>query len=371
MQLIHLATATALALALAACGSHPSDSSSVKEEWDGKNRPLRLSAGYVHKFSTLPVEGALPKTPWTDDYWPSYQGGIAKRWKMPDSDNFSYRAPSRGRLQRMSEADLARLSPAEKFDIFIGDYRYGTVETERNRVSPRNETWEGICHGWAPAAINFEEPKPVVLANQDGIKIPFGSSDVKALLSYYQGQIKRLPAPMLGDRCYDDIAANPARAIDPSCRDTNAGAFHIVLANQIGIRQQGFVADVTRDYMVWNQPVHAFTSRVLRTQAPSPGAAPGTVEEKLIETVMTYTVEVDPQWDALVGTPGHSDDAATYLYRVELDRNGEIIGGEWETEERPDFLWTQPRPQFEGRWSPLETIYRAAIAAQPYTDPTL
>jgi hypothetical protein len=371
MQLFQLATAAALALALAACGSHANDASSAKEEWDAQNQPLTLSAGYVHSFSQLPVEGVLEKTPWTDDYWPSYQGGIAKRWKDSSSDNFSYRTPSRGRLQRMSEADLARLSPAEKFDIFIGDYRYGTVAIERSRVSPDNQTWEGICHGWAPAAINFEEPKPVLLANQDGIKLPFGSSDVKALLSYYQGQINRTRAPILGGRCNIDLATNPARALDPACRDTNAGAFHIVLANQIGIRKQSFVADVTRDYMVWNQPVHAFTSRVLRTQEPSPGAAPGTVEEKLIETVMTYTVEVDPQWDALVGTPGHSDNSATYLYRIELDGNGEIIGGEWESEERPDFLWTQPRPEFFGRWSSLETIYRAAIAAQPYTDPTL
>lgn len=35
------------------------------------------------------------------------------------------------------------------------------------------------------AALEYAQPNPVVLTNADGIQIPFGASDVKALLTYY------------------------------------------------------------------------------------------------------------------------------------------------------------------------------------------
>jgi hypothetical protein len=30
-------------------------------------------------------------------------------------------------------------------------------------------------------------------------------------------------------------------------------------------------------------------------------------------------------------------------YRLEIDRYGNIIGGEWESEDRPDFIWQRKR----------------------------
>ena len=37
-----------------------------------------------------------------------------------------------------------------------------------------------------------------------------------------------------------------------ACEGVNAGALHILLANMVGIRKEGFIADVTRDREVWN-----------------------------------------------------------------------------------------------------------------------
>ena len=51
--------------------------------------------------------------------------------------------------------------------------------------------WAGYCHGWAPAANRFEEPLPVTVRNADGVEIPFGSSDVKALLTYFEAEVVR------------------------------------------------------------------------------------------------------------------------------------------------------------------------------------
>ncbi len=363
------ATLLATALLVTACGARPVDPSSTQEAWNAKNDPLQLSGEYERTLASLPLTGALDTTPWSDTYWPSNQAGISNRWKL-DDDPFAYVSPDFGTLLSMSIAERAVLSPAEKFDAFVGRYDYPLVQRERARTSPDRATWEGICHGWAPAALNFAEPKPILIEGANGVAIPFGSADVKALLSYYQGEMTRPKTKFLGSRCNFDLATNPEAALNPECRDTNAGAFHVVVANQLGILKQGFVADVTRDVQVWNQPIHGFSAQILAYQPPSAGAAVGTVQEAVVQTVMTYTIEVAPKWDALVGTPANPSLQAIYDYRVELDANGVIIGGEWLGEARPDFLWTQERPAFQGYFQMLGTLYEAALAGEPFADPT-
>jgi len=240
-------------------------------------------------------------------------------------------------------------------------YDYPLVFAERARTSPYAQGWEGLCHGWAAAALIFDEPKPVVMTNAHGIAIPFGSSDIKALLTYYQGQIGQSRQIVLGTRCDIDIRANPQAANSPACTDTNAGAFHIVLANQIGLMGEGFVADITRDAQVWNQPVHGFRSQIIRQQRPSRGAAFGTVKEVVVRTLMEFTVEVQPNWNPLLRTEGQANNTETYDYRLELDANDVIIGGEWLSGNRPDFLWKQAAPQIKPGWEKLELLHIKSI----------
>jgi hypothetical protein len=67
---------------------------------------------------------------------------------------------------------------------------------------------------------------------------------------------------------------------------------------------------------------------------------------------------------------GHERDAqrsVRYLYELELDRDGDIIGGEWYTHRPPDFLWTAWRPlawhtSASDRPAPLATIVEALLA---------
>lgn len=56
------------------------------------------------------------------------------------------------------------------------------------------------------------QPDAVTLKNADGITIPFGSSDVKALLSYFLAEYNTVPTPYLGERCNIDLDAYPTRA---------------------------------------------------------------------------------------------------------------------------------------------------------------
>ena len=346
------------ALALVSCGQSERinvNSARLGEAWNRENDPIKMEEGYVSDFAALPLSASLEKTPWSDSYWPSVQGGISARWQ----GGGPLFQPRLFALRMMPLERLARMSPAEKYDVYIGNYNYDTKRQERTRTRPSVESWEGICHGWAPASMLFEEPKPVTLRGANGITVPFGSSDVKALLSFYQGQVSDAPTKFLGERCNSDLERDPAAGESSSCRDTNAGAFHVVLTNMLGLKKKGFVIDRTRSSQVWNQPVWKYESRVEETTSPSPGAALGTVQEVVVSSAVTYTVEIQPQWNAL-GAKAPSA-TAQYRYRLELDGNGKIIGGEWLTSDRPDFMWMQEAPEFEGYFASLKEIYQASI----------
>ena len=356
--------------AVLSCGKSGASISPIKEAWNKANDPIQLAQDYQLSFDQLPLAGETPKRPWSDTYWPSYRSGIAVRWNGNDKTAFDYTTPTADELSQMSFSEIAKLSAAEKYDILAGRFDYPLVTRERERTSANRPTWEGICHGWSPAAINFEEPKSVTVSTIDGVAIPFGSSDVKALLSYYQGEISNANFRSIGERCDVDISNLTPDQIPIECRDTNAGAFHVVLTNQLGIMKQAFVADVTIDLEVWNQPVHGFKSKVVsRNDGASPGAARGTVAEVTIETKMMYSVEVGANWDALNGTLSQANRIKTYSYRVELNAGGEIIGGAWISEDRPDFLWQQEKPEFEGYFSKLSDLYSAAVASNGIVNP--
>lgn len=345
---------------LTGCGRPPQTSSEPTEKWDDANDPLHLGRGFQFHLAELPPSGSLAQRPWTDTYWPSYQGGIAKRWRTHDN-SFTY-SPAAQPKDLPSHA-LARLSPAEKFDLLRGNYHYPLVSSERHRTSEDSPRWEGLCHGWAPAALAYQEPQPVTMTNQDGLEIPFGSSDIKALLTYHQGIATSARARMIGLRCNDDLADVPHAGARPACRDINAGAFHLVLTNYIGLKKQGFIADVTRDAEVWNQPVYGYRSTLLKTTAPSLGAARGTASEAVVHTEMTYVVEVSPSWQPVRVGVFQGTVTKGYDYRLELDRQGRILGGVWLSADRPDFLWIQEKPEFKGEWRLLGDLYRQSIGA--------
>jgi hypothetical protein len=356
-----------LTLGLLGCGARPDSGSidsgsTVQEAWDQVNDPLRLGSGFEYRLGLLPAAARVALTPWTDTYWPSNRGGLANRW-LTGQDGFSYSVLDQQTVRSLTAAQLASLSPAEKFDILNSRYDYPLTSSERSRTSPSDQSWFGLCHGWANAAISYVEPKSVAMRNAEGLVIPFAASDVKALLTYHQGQVVTSGHFVLGGRCDYDLSTQPQAGQLPQCRDTNAGAFHVVLANYIGRFSRAFVADVTRDLQVWNQPIHEYAVTVLGYQAPSPGSAFGTVQEAVVETVVTYTVEINPQWGATNNSAAHRNASKRYQYVLELNTYGQIIGGQWLNADRPDFLWIQSTAQFSGYFTNLGPLYNAAVTS--------
>ena len=239
----------------------------------------------------------------------------------------------------------------------------------------------------------------MTVTNQDGIKVPFGASDVKALLSMHEAYHFRTPKygypsrnfGFVGEKCKaegkvpgegDSRDANtnppaPALANSTACRDVNAGAFHIVLANVIGIAGKGIVADIDRFNDVWNQPIPAFTAKIGADLPVGPEhQALGIVRRVKVDMKMYYGEELKfytPELAAqgkknfvsklpVTGTPHQLTLNRDYAYILELNASGTIIGGEWITETRPDFISMYRRDkEFRDRPVPLaalKSIYR-------------
>lgn len=347
-------------------------------KWNRSNNPDYFNpvakSRMNHNFSELPLKAELldDRLGWSETYWPSNLGGIAYRWNHPDPVPFKFKLHSKEEVLKMSEAELSQLSPAELYDIAMGDYRYRLTKKVLSKYSPKDLWWEGICHGWALAASHYPEPEKTVVVNKDGVKVPFGSSDVKGLISMHDAYNSKGFYVRVGDRCAvpgkvkgeenpedGNVGVPSARDAGRSeCADVNAGAFHIVLASMIGINSQGFVADVDRFNDVWNQPVTSYESTVVGEVALSPVDVQNGVDRKLhLKTTMTYGEELmfyTPEEAAkgelgfvskepVTGTAAQTFRSKPYEYVLELDRNGNIIGGEWISETRPDMLWLKAR----------------------------
>ena len=142
-----------------------------------------------------------------------------------------------------------------------------------------------------------------------------------------------------------------------ACRDTNAGAFHLVLAqylsdlNEVDAKRS-FVMDVTREDQVWNQPVYGFESTIEPVEnideiddPLKEFRAEGTVQIAKVTTKIQYGLERGPYVDYTEET-GSKITSKTYKYTLELDKDGFVIGGEWAvsasswgSSSAPDFLW--------------------------------
>jgi hypothetical protein len=442
-----------LALALLA-GSATSVWAAPEVAWDPVNAPTRLDPGFSPYFDEtglrVPMTAHVPNSamPYADTYWPSNRGGIAYRWNQGPWINpylvdmamhyprflpapseqarmdsaaleilreleqlspaqraalvqaanapFHYHSPSRDEARQMSRAELAQLSPTEKYDLFRGQYDYPMtrdVLTAKN-VGPMRSYWEGICHGWAPASVNHSEPLPVDVVNPDGVVIPFGSADVKALLDYMYTSPERgffglhvgnnaSAVTQMGYRCNTDLTVNPNGG-GIKCQGVNAGAFHIAMTNYIGLRHKPFVADVGHGKEIWNNPVYAYSFQVIDHSCPATVAA-GTRRCVKLHTVIRYPSDDErfgPQWDPTIGREevlvpdneapvtgdlaariavGYRYEEGKYDYWLELGEGDRILGGTWASQDRLDYLWNMTRKPFTGEFEDLARIYRPAF----------
>lgn len=361
------------------------------------------------------MEGKVDFMPWSDDYWAIARGVLGHRyadqdfqdkkndiynhgngddiWKelaefvfepismnnrQGDLSLYAYQ-PGQAPHEKYSAANKGEdLSPAEKYDLLVGDRNYTLTKQSWNegyyyyKAYNKVENWMGICHGWAPAAYMMDRPaKSIEVKSVDGKLIKFRPSDIKALGSLLWAKTSNA-TNFIGGRCNDKDPAkddDTGRIKSQDCFDNNPGSWHMSVANQIGKSKRSMVMDATFDYEVWNHPIVSYSYRYFNPEKMeyANSLADAKISKKAfksdkfteyrknkpnhyqkiksfvgIQMEVKYAVETHPtRMDTdHVSRDGHN--VVHYTYDLELDKNGKIIGGEWYSNKHPDFLWTPP-----------------------------
>ncbi len=247
--------------------------------------------------------------------------------------------------------------------------------------------WMGKCHGWAAAATVVPRvDRDLTLRGAKGDWVHLHPDDIRGLvtLKWAQSDFKTF---YVGGRCNKNLKKGEVKTdpetgaiYDDECFDVNPATFHAVMTNQVGLRERSVVMDATFDDEVWNHPIRHYEiasffnpetkqqySSVRDALAPYhfSGDPFKTLREtkwkeahryakewiayknrtgdefrpkEVVGVVMnvTYLVETQPTH----GTP-YDDQMVkvTYYYDLELDEEGNMVGGEWYTNLHPDFLW--------------------------------
>lgn len=338
------------------------------EEWASNDDPRLFKTNLERRAAALPRSGTADPAPWAGSYWPTWLDSINQRWDGPDSTSPAKKYERAFGLQGVED----KVSKDHGIDAFP-DARAcssksqcptGELCAKRSGASSGRciAKWYGICHGWAAAAILFPAPQHAVVVNG----VTFKVQDIKALASLVHDTTE---ARFLAARCdensadggvtYDEHGRPPA-----ACRDTNAGTFHVVLANFLGLQKRAFIEDRTFDQQVWNHPIRAYEILEQRTVSPEeanrliedePPAANGAADADdhgyLFNERAASLTYVKNEVSFITESPAANDGplspdtytrADTYEYILELDAQGLVIGGEWVGRNRrnhPDFLW--------------------------------
>lgn len=226
-----------------------------------QNRSTRLEKAWgmrlESQFDKLPERGEVSpgEFPWASSEWEKSKGGITQKW--------STSAPALMTIAELKSLDpharrqrLKSLSPAEKFDLFRGrlDFPLTREEAKRNRLEATPEV--ALLRGWSLsttavkdsfflnplshggflsraiasslASMSLQEPNAVTRSVQLDptlkIEIPFGASDIKALISYY-----------VGVRAWSQEETRPQfHEIGTDEKELTAEEFHTVLTNNVG-----------------------------------------------------------------------------------------------------------------------------------------
>lgn len=304
----------------------------------GVSTKIILDLDMSLNFDLLPLEGFAKRKEhlWSGDSWPLTRRAINYRWNSVSGESINDLSPTRREVAAMSLDDLKKLSPSEKYDLLQGRYDYPLKKEVYHLSSRVAENWEGLCHGFAGASLNHRRPVEKELLNPDGIKIPFGVSDIKALLTYTYSKILIQEGQRVGKRCElkNDL-------IQDNCdNDLTAVAFHAVITNKMGLRGESLIADVERYQEVWNHPLISYESKII-SMIGKPTGRIATISTKL----MYVGISNRNSWGQIPDVINHM----FLSYTLVLDHAGNMVSGEWLTNERPDFLWTVSRPEvFEG-----------------------
>jgi hypothetical protein len=354
------------------------------------------------------TQGRARQQPWGGSYWPLNQGMLGNTYQDKDTstfvltamENFIWKRNHRNYLKRaqkvhpkiysLSEKDLARLAPSEKYDILLGDTSFdltnkvwdytekwgeykkwgflSSIDLPEGYRIPEGSKfmamWEGICHGWAVAAGHTPRPeKTVWVTLPNGKRMPFYPNDIKALISLMwanstiQDNViveglrcnKKMPETDQHGRYIDTEIDKRDDTFLPRCADVHPAIFHTALTAIMGIEGRSFVVDKSAKAAVSNQPVASYDYVFYNPK----NGKDGTLRQALI-AVSDYDKDPfksarNPEATHIVGvdmklryvdwefpkahtTNAEKDDKLGLMdfnYDLEINSRGQIVGGQW------------------------------------------
>jgi hypothetical protein len=378
-----------------------------REELTSRIKYLSESEDSLYNLFTIHAQGLsvgeTKNRPWSGPYWALKEGMVANPYLersifhllhfLPLVDDIRPYEKRKNyvltRESQLTEKELAKLSPAEKYDMLLGnnldlssrvwdfinkwkedmkwnyvvsiDYPQDDFELEKKNYIVAN--WEGICHGWAPASGVVPRPQKTVVVNlPDGRRMPFYPEDIKGLISLtwanslIQDNVRsegfrckrRFPKSDRFGRYYDTIAENGV--ILPRCADVHPAVLHLVLVNLVGRQGRSFIIDRAAKIAVANQPVisyrfdyfnpdtgkDGFFNRALISydsyRFNDPFFESRHPDTKYLIGVQSTIVYAD--W-TMIKKPKSKNyltdktNKLVSLYDLELDERGNIVGGQW------------------------------------------
>lgn len=307
-----------------------------------------------------------PTAAWHNDgEWSMAEGLIANRYR---DEGYTGRLSWRDRREYLMRTNVRRvyemkkgsdrneainrMSPAEKYDLLVGLLDDGLTtalikEVSRFSDAGRLYDWLGICEGIAAASVSVPKPTETVeMIAFDGVtKVRFSAVDIQGLAAFLWSEYTTRIG-VVGARC------EGGNENDPACFDTNPGTFHVGMLNIVGLRKQPLMGDFSNDSEVWNYPVQSYKLRYFNPQNRSfyDSAVKASIPMQNYKDDR-FKSKRSPKAVRVVGVQmsfgistanndGGSDFEVTY--DLEIDSNGVIIGGEWDSGDHPDFLWAIP-----------------------------
>ena len=298
------------------------------DAWNWRNDPSRFEADLIYQWDELPESGEIALTPWTDTYWPNYRDSINDRWQGMDTlspaekwdkavhgwepdDEFMDLQPYDVRTCQWDDAYYDELGPTASW-VHVNKGNQRAIQNDDGESCATGtdrfggiETWWGLCHAWAPASIMEDEPLEPVEYNG----VQFDVSDIKALLTM---EYDKVHSHFIGSRCNRVLSEETSeriglpvierdetgRVVNDECRNVNAGTFHVIVTNFIGLMERSIIMDKDFEYEVWNQPITGYrltsqeeidlerVQEMLNIEPEAINAYPETEEEKSAVVLM-------------------------------------------------------------------------------------
>lgn len=341
---------------------------------------IQIERNLLALSRAAPAQLTLELQPWTGVRWALNTGLLARRYADPEfskrkewQDRHDYSEKEQPISTILLEKDpekktalLDILSPAEKYDLLVGDPHFTLTraqwaEGERYRKRGTLADWMGICEGSAAASVVYHEPQhSVELLSPNGLTIRFHPLDIKGLASLLWSSYN-VDVPIVGTRCKDSNFVRDQYDIitDSHCFNPNPASFHLAILNLLGTHRMPVFMNRVMYQEVWNVPIVAYNVEYfplrgfIKRTSPDPEKALTPLSKlkkenyfKYRSHATTWVVGVKMTVTYPVGhdltrneTTATEMAQAEYTYDLELNANGVVIGGEWREEPHPDFLW--------------------------------